>query len=127
MPGRIAWSRSAAWRWLPRALGLLIALELGLLAPLTCVFHCFLAARGERPAIAWFLCGAHHPPAATIADADAPAAGSPRAFFELLPPAPPLLPLAGLLTLIAVLSLARGYVPPFLSPPTPPPRSVFPR
>ncbi|MCX7790567.1 MAG: hypothetical protein N2378_07995 [Chloroflexaceae bacterium] len=124
MPGRFVWSGGAARRWLPRALGLLIALELGLLAPLTCVFHCFLEARPERPAIAWFLCGAHHARAATVAGADAPATTSPRAFFELLAPALALLTLAGALVLTLAPGPARCYVPPFFTPPTPPPRPV---
>lgn len=126
MPGYVAWSGGAARRWLPRALGLLIALELGLLAPLACVFHCFLEARAERPAIAWFLCGAHHAQAATIAGADAPATISPRAFFELLAPAPWPLPLATALALTLALRSARHHPSPPFPPPTPPPRPGIP-
>jgi hypothetical protein len=126
MPGYVAWSGGVARRWLPRALGLLIALELGLLTPLACVFHCFLEARAERPAIAWFLCGAHHAQAGTIARADAPATIAPRAFFELLAMAPWLLPLVAALALtLALRSVQRRISLPF-PPPTPPPRPAIP-
>lgn len=125
-PGHVAWSSGVAWRWLPRALGLLIALELGLLVPLACVFHCFLEVRAERPASAWFLCGAHHAQAVTSAGADALATISPRAFFELLAPAPSLLPLAVALALALALRSVQHHASPLFPPPIPPPRPGIP-
>ena len=122
MPGCVVWSRGVAWRWLPRALGLLIALQLGLLAPLTCVFHCFLESRAERPAVAWFLCGAHHAQAATVAGADVPTTIAPRAWFELLAPTVSLFLLARALVLILGLRAVQYDAPPPFPPPTPPPR-----
>ncbi len=122
MDGRVPWIGRGAQRWLPRALGLLIVLELGLLTPLTCVFHCFLEARAERPAIGWFLCGAHHTSATAAAGADAPAPVVPRAFFELLGPSLLLLPLAGAPVQVLILRATRRHDSLPLPPPTPPPR-----
>ncbi|MGQ9927067.1 MAG: hypothetical protein ACUVS4_09370 [Chloroflexaceae bacterium] len=122
LPDCVFWSRGAARRWLLRTLGLLVALQLGLLVPLTCVFHCFLEARAERAASAWFLCGARHTEAATIAGSDVPTTIAPRAWFELLAPAVLLFLLAGALILTLSLCSVQPYAPPPFPPPTPPPR-----
>ncbi|MFQ3661129.1 MAG: hypothetical protein SNJ69_01915 [Chloroflexaceae bacterium] len=122
--GRAAWIGRGAQRWLLRTLGLLIVLELGLLTPLTCVFHCFLEARAERPAIGWFLCGVHHTSAAAVAGADASTPVVPRAFFELLGPSLLLLPLAGAPVPALILRATRRHDSLPLPPPTPPPRPV---
>jgi hypothetical protein len=124
--------------WTPRLIGLLIALELGLLSPLSCVIHCFVQQLlAERPAIGFFLCDEHGPapttaPAAQFAvpspgttpdPSSSPASTiTPRALYELVALASPLLTVVSLLVAVLMILPARRLVPQILPPPTPPPR-----
>lgn len=123
--------------WTPRLIALLIALELGLLSPLSCVIHCFVQQMlAERPAIAFFLCGEHRlaapgaqavpfaassqratpdpaPPASTI---------KPRALYELVALPSPLLTAVTILVAVLQLPPVRRLAPQALPPPSPPPR-----
>jgi hypothetical protein len=124
--------------WTPRLLALLIALELGLLSPLSCVIHCFVQQLlAERPAIGFFLCGEHGlAPAATPAEqrtdpftrsapdpSSSPASTiTPRALYELVTLASPVLAAVSLLLAVLLLPSAQRLVAQTLPPPTPPPR-----
>jgi|YNPBryunderm2012_1023409.scaffolds.fasta_scaffold01680_8 hypothetical protein len=128
----------AVARWTPRLLALLVALELGLFSPLSCVIHCIVQQFvAERAATGFFLCGAYGPAptaalAAPFADPSPPIAHdpssapastfTPRAVYELVALAYP--PLIAVSLLIAVLLFRRAcrVAGPTLSPPTPPPR-----
>lgn len=117
------WLRRLAVRWWPHAVALLIALELGLLSPLSCVIHCAVQGMlAERPALAFFLCGEHGTLAAP-ATSDIPPGPTPRASYELLQCPLTLLMVTSLL-LVAVLAPFPGQRcrPVTLPPPTPPPR-----
>ncbi len=123
---------------MPRLLALLIALELGLLSPLSCVIHCFVQQLlAEHPAIGFFLCGEHgQAPAATPAEqrtdpftrsapdpSSSPASTiTPRALYELVAFASSLLTVVSLLVAVLLFLPARRLVPQTLPPPTPPPR-----
>lgn len=133
-----AFLRRALATWTPRLIGLLIALELGLLSPLSCVIHCFIQQLlAERPAIGFFLCGEHGlAPVATPADqhvdpfthpapdpSSSPASTiTPRALYELVTLAFPLLAAVSLLLAVLLLPPAQRLVPQTLPPPSPPPR-----
>jgi hypothetical protein len=133
-----AFLRRALATWTPRLIGLLIALELGLLSPLSCVIHCFVQQLlAERPAIGFFLCGEHSlAPVATPADqrvdpfthpapdpSSSPASTiTPRALYELVALASPLLTVVSLLVAVLLLPSAQRLVAQTLPPPTPPPR-----
>jgi hypothetical protein len=122
----------------PHLVALLIALELGLLSPLSCVIHCFVQQLlAERPAIGFFLCGEHgQAPLATPADYRAdpftrsapdpsptPASTiTPCALYELVALASPLLTVVSLLVAMLKFLPAPRLVPQILPPPTPPPR-----
>lgn len=118
--------------WAPRLVALVIALELGLLSPLSCVIHCFVQQLlAERPAIAFFLCGEHSQTPATVLSAhpDAPntpanpaSTLTPRALYELVSLATPLVTLVSLLVAVLIALPARRLAPLTLPPPTPPPR-----
>lgn len=130
------------WRalatWTPRLLALLVALELGLLSPLSCVIHCFVQQLlAERPAIGLFLCGEH-----SLASAIAPAAPfaglspratpdptsspvstiTPRALYEFVVLVSPLLAAVSMLLAMLLLPPTHRLVAQTLSPPNPPPR-----
>ncbi len=115
--------------WVPRLVALLIALELGLLSPLSCVIHCLVQQLlAERPAIAFFLCGEHARAAQDVTviptgQAEAPATTmTPRALYELVSIIAPLLLLSSLLVTLLFLPPARRFAPLTIPPPTPPPR-----
>ncbi|NWF79346.1 MAG: hypothetical protein HXY37_04760 [Chloroflexi bacterium] len=115
--------------WTPRLVALLIALELGLLSPLSCVIHCVgQQLLAERPAIAFFLCGEHsQTPAAaplTLFDTspDPVSQITPRALYEVVALATPLVALVSLLIAVLIALPARRIAPLTLPPPTPPPR-----
>lgn len=124
--------------WTPRLLALLVALELGLLSPLSCVIHCIVRQFvAEGPATGFFLCGEYAPaltttPAVPFADPSPPVAPdpssapistfTPRAVYELVSPAFPLLIAVSLLLAVLLFRRACCIASPTLSPPTPPPR-----
>ncbi len=114
--------RRVATRWWPHAVALLIALELGLLSPLSCVIHCAVQRMlAERPALAFFLCGEHGTLAAA-ATPDAPPGPTPRASYELLQCTVTLLTVASLLVALLAPHPVQRRRPVTLPPPTPPPR-----
>lgn len=98
---------------------LLVALELGLLSPLSCVVHCFIQQLiAEHAPASFFLCGEHH-----HAAGHAPASPlMPRALYEIVSLAALLLTLVSLLVAVLTIPRARRLVPQTLAPPTPPPR-----
>lgn len=118
--------RCVVTRWWPHAVALLIALELGLLSPLSCVIHCAVQRMlAERPVLAFFLCGEHGTLAAP-ATPDIPPGPTPRASYELLQDPLTLLMVTSLL-LVAMLApcpvqRCRSVT---LLPPTPPPRLTY--
>lgn len=103
---------------------LLVALELGLLSPLSCVVHCFIQQLlAERAPISFFLCGEHAPPPSGDSADPAPASPlMPRALYELITLVTPLLVAAGMLVATLVPSPLRRPTRLTLPPPTPPPR-----
>lgn len=110
------------WLWGVRGLAILVALELGVLSPLSCVLHCLIQQwMIERATPNFFLCDLHRD-GAIAQEATPLTATQPRAVYEALPPlyiaallVVPLLLLLTLLHQVWPLSLA-------LPPPTPPPR-----
>lgn len=126
--------RRAFATWTPRLVALLVALELGLLSPLSCVIHCLVQqVLVERPTTVYFLCGDHgQAPAAQLADpairADPDPSSTPgstitpRALYELVALASPLFTVVSLLLAVLLLPPARRLVPLALPPLTPPPR-----
>jgi len=114
--------RRVAVRWWPQAVALLIALELGLLSPLSCVIHCAMQRMlAERPALAFFLCGEHGTLAAP-ATPDIPPGSTPRASYELLQYPLMLLMVTSLLVAVLAPCPVQRCRPVTLPPPTPPPR-----
>lgn len=115
-----------------RLVALLIALELGLLSPLSCVIHCLVQqVVAERPAVAFFLCSEHSGNRAAsvsvpLTDADASsipfATIAPRALYEFVSLAIPLFIAAILLIGALFVPPAHCFAPRPVSPPTPPPR-----
>lgn len=116
--------RRAATRWWPHAVAVLIALELGLLSPISCVIHCAVQRMlTERPALAFFLCGEHGTLVAP-ATSEAPPGPTPRASYELLHHTVTLLMAASLLMAVLAPRPPQRRCPDTLPPPTPPPRLV---
>lgn len=105
-------------------LALLVALELGLLSPLSCVVHCFIQQLlAERAPISFFLCGEHAPPPGSDSADPAPASPlMPRALYELITLVTPLLVATGMLVATLAPPPLRRLARPILLPPTPPPR-----
>lgn len=115
-----------SWRrWAMPGVAALIAIELGLLSPLSCVAHCFIQQLlAEHAPITFFLCDEHGLAAESGGAADpAPAATlMPQALYELISLAGPLLLAASLLVATLALRPPPRLAPPLIPPPTPPPR-----
>lgn len=111
-------------RWAPRVVALLIAVNLGLLSPLSCVIHCaIIRIFAERPAISLFLCGEHRAIVVSSApSADLPVAPIPRALYELLSLPAAVIALAIALIAAVVAGPPRHPSSMTFAPPTPPPR-----
>ncbi len=105
---------------------MLVALELALLNPLSCVLHCLIQQwQAAHATPAWFLCDLHPATSAESRGAEPLTASAPmipRAVYEALPPVS--LALLALLPLAFTLGPIRLRVPLRIAipPPTPPPR-----
>lgn len=132
---RVALRRALVVR-APQLIALLIVLELGLLSPLSCVIHCLVQQLlAEPPAIGRFLCPAHggassgsltHAHAHTAPDSSHPPGSTitPRALYELVWVASPLMAMISVLVAVIGAPPAPRLTPPLFPPPTPPPRRM---
>ncbi len=125
-------------RWASHVLATLIALELGLLSPLSCVIHCVIQQLlTERSAIAFFLCGEHGRMSvaapsvqpANVYDRFTPDTTStpistikPQALYELVSLDSSLITVVSLLVAVLIAPPARRLASLIHMPPTPPPR-----
>ncbi len=113
-------------RWIVRLLTILVALELGVLSPLSCVLHCLIHDWLRQSATQnFFFCGVYPGDESVqqMPETPVPLAGiQPRAVYEALPPL--LLAILFVVLLITVLPGIRFLMPATYSlpPPTPPPR-----
>ncbi|MGB9738249.1 MAG: hypothetical protein C0184_03705 [Chloroflexus aggregans] len=123
---RLSRQVNSCGRWIVRFLTILVALELGVLSPLSCVLHCLIHDWLRQDATQnFFLCDVSRGDEGVqpMPDTPAPLAGiQPRAVYEMLPPL--LLAVLFVVPLITVLPGIRFPLPVTFSlpPPTPPPR-----
>lgn len=112
---------------MPRAIALLVALNLGLLSPISCVIHCALYQLfAAPPAISLFLCGEHGASATSPTPVDAPpTAPTPRAMYKLVSLPLSLLALVRILICALLVSAPPTHRSIAFVPPTPPPRPLL--